>query len=210
MSLEEAYGLQREVTAICSPASAGGIKAGVTSPQAQAYFELDHALIGNLYADGRRASGCAIPHLEGRIIECEAAVFVDAQGAPQKIAPAIELVFLKFGQQSDMTVPNMVACNLGADLYIVGEPRPWSPSYGDVDITLRHDGVVKHQARLSDALDGPEAAAKWMCQEAQLRQLPVTNDTLLMAGACGAPLQASVGHYVADFGALGGVEFELV
>ena len=39
-SLEQAYELQHSVTARISPGGAGGVKLGVTNPQAQAFFRL--------------------------------------------------------------------------------------------------------------------------------------------------------------------------
>ena len=93
-TLEEAYRLQHEVTRRRASGGIGGIKAGVTAPALQKFFEIDHPLIGRLYEDARLASGCTIPFVEGRKLECEVAIIVDGEGVPRAIAPAIEIVLL--------------------------------------------------------------------------------------------------------------------
>jgi len=97
-SLDEAYLLQRQVVELRARGAIGGIKAGVTAPALQGFFGVDHALLGRLYADSRLASGCTIPYLAGRNLECEFAVVVDGQGRPRAVAPAIEIVLLQFAR----------------------------------------------------------------------------------------------------------------
>lgn len=209
LSLDDAYALQHQVTQARTGGQIGGVKAGVTAPMVQAYFKLDHALIGSLYADGRHSTGCSLTYLEGRAIECEVAIIVDEDGRPKSVAPAIEIVFVKFSQQADMTAPNLVACNLGADLYIVGDPVPWDPAFNATKVVLTCGDETVNEADMTDALGGPESAANWMWKEVRARDFPLSGGTLLLAGACGTVVPAKPGHYAADFGALGKIEFEI-
>lgn len=209
LSLEEAYALQHQVSQARTGGQIGGVKAGVTSPKVQAYFKLDHALIGSLCADARQSNGCSLAHLEGRAVECEVALIVDEEGRLKSIAPAIEIVFVKFSQQSDMTAPNLVACNLGAGLYIVGDPVPWDPALSATKVVLTCGEETLNEADMTDALGGPQSAAGWMLKEAQARDFSCGGDTLLLAGACGTVVPAKPGQYDADFGALGKIEFEI-
>ena len=209
-SLEQAYELQHAVTRLRCPDDWRGIKAGVTAPGAQQFFGVDQALIASLYGDGRQQDGCRLPFIDGRMLECEVAVIVDADGTPQAIAPAIEIVLVQFARPEDMTAPNLVLSNLGADGYILGDFQDWSPPYSDTTFTLRcHDEVI-NQAQMSESLGGPESAVPWIVQEATARGFSLGDETLLLTGACGKVVPAKVGEYSADFGPLGRIGFEIL
>jgi len=210
MTLEEAYVLQHEVTSIRSPAGTGGIKAGVTAPPAQKFLGLSHALIGSLYADARLASGCVLDHLPGRMIECELAILADRQGNPLAVAPAIEFVFLKFADPKDMTLGGLVASNLGAELFLVGDMVPWEEYHQNLSVELARDGTVVNRAQMNDSLGDPQTAAKWMRSEALAREFTLDETVLFLAGACGAVVPADRGAYIADYGDLGKIDFEIV
>ena len=73
ISLDQAYELQHRVTQIRSPEGAAGIKAGVTDPKVQGFFNLDHALLASLYGGTQMSSGADLSYVEGRLIETEVA-----------------------------------------------------------------------------------------------------------------------------------------
>ena len=208
-SLEEAYALQVAVTEKRATNGIGGIKAGVTAEPVQQLFGLNHALIASLYEDSKYENNAKLPFLEGRGVECEVAVIIDADGRPQQIAPAIELVYVKFAQPEDMSVENLVVINLGADAYIVGDFQPWQPEFNDLQATLFFGDEVVNQANMSDAIGGPESASKWMWQEAAVRGLNAGEGTLLLTGACGQVVPGNSGSYRADYGPLGDIVFEI-
>jgi 2-keto-4-pentenoate hydratase len=210
LSLEQAYELQHAVTRLRCPDDWGGIKAGVTAPGAQQFFGVDQALIASLYGDGRQSDGCQLPFIKGRMLECELAVIVDADGNPQAIAPAIEIVLVQFSRPEDMTASNLVLSNLGADGYILGDFRDWSPPYDDFAIRLSCSGEVINQAQISDSLGGPESAVPWIVREATARGFSLGEGTLLLTGACGKVVPAEAGDYSADFGTLGSISFEIL
>ena len=207
--LTAAYALQHQVTALISTQGVGGVKLGVTNPQAQAFFGIDHALLGGLYGDGRLGSGAAIQQLEGRGLETEFAVLVDGDGQPMAIAPAIEIVFVSFSRKSDMTAPNLVVGNLGADLFLVGDFLPWDSLHSDVTATLSRNGEVVNEASMNEALGGPTAALPWVWEEMKIRGYPRQEDTLIMMGACGGVVPAEIGNYQADYGPMGTLQFTI-
>lgn len=209
LTLQAAYELQHKVTELLAPGGNGGIKAGVTAAPVQAYFNLDHALIASLYPVNRTESGCALPYIEGRGIECEVAIKLDANGRPKAIAPAIEIVFVKFSDQSDLTAANLVASNLGADAYILGEFRPWSDTFAGLKAELKRGIETVSQADMNDAIGGPETATAWIVGEAKKRGFVCGDDTLLMTGACGPLIPAERGEYTMSIDGLGEVEFEV-
>lgn len=206
LSLDDAYQLQHRVTAIRSPGQTGGVKAGVTAAAAQKFFGLDHALIASLYSDSLVSSGSTLSHVEGRQIESELALKLNSDGEPVAIAPALEIVAVRFADSKQLTASNLVACNLGADLYVVGEFLPWDEAFNNTSMVLRKNNDVVNEASMSDALGGPLTGAKWIHQEALSRGFSLDNETIFMMGACGAVVPAESGRYVGEYGSLGTVE----
>lgn len=209
LNLSEAYALQHQVVAQRSPEGVGGIKVGVTTQAAQQFFGLEHALLGSLYAGARLASGAHLPYIEGRSLEIEYAVMVDAEGQPKAIAPAIEVVYVRFARKADMRAENLVLCNLGADLIIVGEFLPWDTAHPQVQAKMQRDSEDIGEADMNDALGGPAQALPWVLSEVAQRGHRLDADTLIMMGACGPVLPAQRGEYHVDYGAMGSLHFSI-
>lgn len=207
--LDDAYKSQHQTTMLRSPEGSGGIKLGVTTKAAQDFLKLDHALLGSLYADSRLESGCTIPFLEGRSLETEFAVIIDGSGHPKLIAPAIEIVCVKFSRPADMSASSLVLSNLGADLFLVGEFLPWESPHREASAILRHGDTVVNEASMNDALGGPAEALPWVYGEASARGYAIADETLIMMGACGSVVPAERGIYSADFGLMGKVSFTI-
>lgn len=209
VSLSEAYVLQHDVTRTVTGAKVAGVKAGVTAPAAQQFFSLDHALLGSIYEHGRLEQNSVIDFVAGRIVECELAVLIDQDGQPISVAPAIEFVRVNFERPEDMTAANLVLCNLGAEGFLVGDFLPWDKASEDLSVSLWRGSDVVNQADMSDAIGGPVHAAPWMYTEAIKRGFPLSGNTLLLTGACGTVVPAEKGQYLAEYGPLGKVEFEV-
>ena len=207
LSLEGAYALQKEVVAAVAGGAVAGLKAGMTAAAGQQAFGLTHPLIGSLYESGRLSSGAIFPSAPGVSLECEIGIVVDGDGAPKSAGPVIEVPRMAFADEADRNGPNLIACNIAADRYIAGEQQPLRDSYGDVQITLTRDGEEVCSAPASDALGGPQAALAWMLNEARERGLEIEDGMLLITGACGGIHPAEPGHYVADYGDFGSIEF---
>ena len=207
LSLDDAYALQKEVVAAVADSDVAGLKAGMTAPAGQQAFGLTHPLIGSLYGAGRLEPGATFASGPGVSLECEIGIVVDASGQPKTAGPVIEVPRMAFADEADRNGANLTACNIAADRYIVGEQQPLRDSYGDVQITLTRDGETVASAPASDALGGPQAALAWMLGEARARGLAIAEDMLLITGACGGIHPAQPGHYVADYGDLGRIEF---
>jgi len=207
LSLEDAYALQKEVVAAVTDGAVAGLKAGMTAAAGQQAFGLTHPLIGSLYEAGRLAPGTKFPSAPGVSLECEIGLVVDADGAPKTAGPVIEVPRMAFADEEDRTGANLTACNISADRYIVGEQQPLRDAYGDIQITLTRDGDEVCSAPASDAMGGPQAALAWMLNEARVRSLRIADGMLLITGACGGIHPAQPGHYVADYGDFGKIEF---
>lgn len=207
--LPQAYALQHQVTQLRSPAGRGGIKLGVTTQAAQAYFGIDHPLVGSLYEDARLGPESSIPYLEGRNLETEFAILVDKEGQPKAIAPAIEIVYVSFSRKKDMSASSLVLCNLGADLFVVGDFLPWNAPHQDVTGVLSRNGDAVNSASMNDALEGPARALPWVWTEIQRRGYKPDGETLIMMGACGSVVPAEKGDYRADYGEMGALGFSI-
>jgi 2-keto-4-pentenoate hydratase len=210
LDLDTAYELQHQVAALVAPDGAAGIKAGVTAPALQQNFGLDHALLGTLYAGSILNSEAVLQQVDGLMLECELAVLAGADGALLAVAPAIEVVGVRFARREDATAANLILCNLGADRCIVGEWQAWPTSSEQINVSLSHDGAVVNHASVTAAFGQPQHAAAWIWQEKTRRGFSTGNETLLMTGACGKVVPAQAGEYVADFGALGTLTFSVV
>ena len=207
LDLNAAYDLQKQVVAAVAGSAIAGLKAGMTAAAGQQAFGLTHPLIGSLYVHGRCAPGITFESGPGVSLECEIGIVVDGDGAPKSAGPVIEVPRMAFADAEDRTGANLTACNIAADRYIVGEQQPLRDVYGDITITLTRDGEQVTAAPATDALGGPQAALAWMLNEARTRGLAIEDDMLLITGACGGIHPAQPGHYVADYGSLGSIEF---
>lgn len=210
LDLATAYQLQHMVTQYRSPNGVSGIKAGVTAKPVQKHFGLDGALLASLYDDAMLASGATLDYVEGRLLESEVALQIDPNsGEPIAIAPAFEIVAVRFASPEQMSAANLVACNLGADRYVVGEFIPWQAEFNDIALTLKRDGEVVNQTVISDALDGPLPGAKWLAIEAAQRGFALSDTFTYMMGACGKTLPLETGSYQADYGPLGSLALQI-
>ena len=187
-----------------------GLKAGLTNSQGQQLFGIEHALLGHLYKAGRLAPGAQIAHKPKLAIECEIGIVVDAGGKPKSLGPAIELVYLDFAKAEDMTAVNLAAANLGAYWFIQGPQQDWGGDFSNVTVTLTRDGEQVTQAPITEALGGPEPALTWMNGEAERLGVQFQDGMFLMTGSCGGIIPSAPGSYVADYGPLGSVAFDIV
>lgn len=207
LDLEAAYDIQKSLVAEVAGADVSGLKAGMTAAAGQKAFGLTHPLIGSLYAAGRLEPGTSFASAPGVSLECEIGVIVDAGGNAKSAGPVIEVPRMAWGDPADATGMNLTACNIAADRYIVGAQQDYREDYSDVEVTLTRDGETVTSASATDALGGPHAALAWMLEEAEKRGLGLADGMLLITGACGGIHPAEPGHYVADYGNLGKIEF---
>ena len=58
-------------------------------------------------------------------------------------------------------------------------------------------------------MDGQWQALRWLINQTVAKGYTITPDHILLSGAIGAAHPGKPGHYVAEFGAAGRVEFQL-
>ena len=210
LALDDAYAIQKQVVDRIADGPVAGWKAGMTAPAGQAAFGLTHPLIGFLYQWGQLNSGASIDGCTGLKLECEIGIVVDGDGNAKSAGPVIEVPRMAWSSPDDAKGSNLTATNIAADRFIVGHQQPMRDDYEQLEVTLTRNGdEVVCQAPLSDALGGPKAALAWMLEEAQKREMSLDDDMLLITGACGGIHDAEPGSYVADYGPLGSIEFNI-
>lgn len=209
LTVAEAYEIQHRVVANIEGDTIIGLKAGLTSAASQGSFRVPHPILGRLFVSGQLFSGTTLPTIPGRFLECEIGICLDASGNPSSVCPVIELPRIAFGLSTDVTGPNLIACNVAADSYVLGDCVESPTSFADRSVELKRDGKTLYQAKLTEPLGGPSESLAWMLNESQSRGISIPNEALMLTGACGGIHPASPGSYVADYGSLGRVEFEI-
>lgn len=209
LTVAEAYEIQHRVVANIEGDSMIGLKAGLTSAGSQESFGIPHPILGRLFASGRLFSGATLPTIPGRFLECEIGICLDESGSPSSVCPVIELPRIAFELSTDTTGPNLIASNVAADRYVLGECVEFPISFVDRYVELKRDGKPLYQAKLTEPLGGPWESLAWMLNESQTLGFSIPNEALMLTGACGGIHPASPGSYVADYGSLGSVEFEI-
>ena len=120
LTLKEAYSVQQQLSRQRNGSKVSGLKAGLSGSAVQEHFGLTEGVIGSLYHDGALDSGCTIEAVDGLVFECEIGVVVDASGQPIFVMPVVEIAYLKYSETDDLSAANIIAANVGADLYICG------------------------------------------------------------------------------------------
>ncbi len=209
LSVTDAYKVQHQVTVNLGIDLIVGIKAGLTSKGSQEAFGIAHPVLGRIFESGRLFSETSFVTIQGGCLECEIGVCIDASGAPISLCPVIELPRFAFNEPTDAIGPNLIASNVAADRYIIGDCMEIPKSFAARSVTLRRDGEVLFSASLSEPLGGPMNSLTWMLAEANVREISIPTEALMLTGACGGIHPALPGTYVADYGSLGIIEFEI-
>lgn len=218
--LEAAYALQREfVDARMGADAIGGFKAGMTNAAAQKNFSLDGAVVAVLFASGALESGAQLDgsSLQGLVVETEVGYVLgsdidapvesdeDLPGLLEAIMPVIELPCPSFTERAsglDFVVNNIVARH-----HIPGTPSAPSIDPNEITVSLSRGGDVINQGKGTDAMGNQWSALRWLINEALARGYAPKAGHLLITGSLGPMLPAEAGHYVADYGDLGQLEF---
>lgn len=209
LTVAAAYEIQHEVIVNLGVDSIVGVKAGLTSKGSQESFGIAHPVLGRIFESGRMFSRSTFETTSGAFLECEIGVCVDASGNPISLCPVIEVPRFAFKEPADAIGPSLIASNVAADRYVVGECLEIPKSFAARTVTLIRDGEILCSANLSEPLGGPMHSFAWMLAEANAREISIPSEALMLTGACGGIHPALPGTYVADYGSLGNIEFEI-
>ena len=213
ITVEDAYAALPHLVKRVTGDRPGGLKAGVTNTDIQAFLGLEEALLGMLYDSSAANDGLELPFIEGRKVECEMGIRLNADGSPLSVGPAVELVNIDFSAPDDLTAANLVLCNMGTDRFILGNMTPWDQFdfslLTHVDITVIQDGKTRLTTSPLDSLGGPQSALDWCVNKSATLKLPITQNCVLLTGTCGVALPGEPGNYEVNYGALGSIKFSI-
>ena len=215
LTITSAYEVQtRSVRAKLRGASPAGFKAGLTSAPAQARFKTNDAVAGVLFKEGalKSTDTLRLSEVPGLFIEVEIAMRIGTPIDKQLpnveslrahidgIAPAIELPNLHYAQMDALDAVDIVATNVAASNYIVGEflsPRQRDPNA--IDIRLTCNDKETFTGKGSDSLGDQWRAALWLVNKTVEQGWKLERGQVLLTGALGRMLPAATGHCVASY-----------
>lgn len=226
LTIATAYRVQtRVVRRELGDAQPAGFKAGLTSAPSQARFGAAQPVAGVLASGGRRASGATLRLTDwpGLNMETEVAFRV---GAPIRqridevadlrrhidgIAPAVELPALHFATPAELNAVDIVATNVGAAMYVVGDfvgPELRDPNTATPRLLCNGNEINRGQAR--EALGDQWQAALWLVNTMIAQGWTFESGQILLTGALGKMLPAVPGDCSAEYGNWGTITFHIV
>ncbi len=217
--LDAAYGLQRSFVDARTDDSIAGFKAGMTNAAAQKNFGLDDAVVAVLFASGALESGEEIDlsTLQGLVVETEVGYVLGSDitrpiesedelpGMLAAIMPVIELPCPSFAERASGL--DFVANNIVARHHVPGSASAPTIDPNAITVSLSRDGEVINQGTGTDAMGNQWSALRWLLNEVLARGYAPKSGHLLITGSLGPMLAVEAGHYVADYGDLGTLEF---
>ncbi len=218
LSLDDAYDVQHQFVALRQEPIAG-FKAALTAPQAQQLMGVDVPIVGVLFASGDFSSDHPVKPNKQSLLETEIGF-----RASQDIANAVTednvfehvsgcLPMIEIASPNLATKPNgidLVATNSASYGYIIGAESSLTPAELDqLSVSLEQDGEVLQQGTAKEVLGGQRQALTWLINQTLQRGYTITAGHLFMTGAIGGMQPAKPGSYLARFGALGNIEFEI-
>jgi len=225
LDFETAYSVQKSyVEQRLKEDEVAGYKAGATSEAAQKSFGFDGPAAAVLLASGmkrgspvieisqfhRLAMETEIGFLVGKAITGFFENVSELQEYIRGVLPAIELPDLGFEDMENLKGVDMIAANVAAAQFIAGKEKSFTGlELKDVSTTLTLDGEVINEGKGSDALGDPWKALMWTANKTLDQGWRIEPGHIIITGALGKVIPGKTGKYVADFGELGEISFEV-
>lgn len=226
-TLEDAYAAQKRlVRRRLNDLTLAGFKGGVISEAAQQRLGIDRPLTGVLFQEGQLNAEdrpvVEIPDDLGLVIETEIGYIVSvdigyhvltaeqAKGAAQAVVPVIELPLDYSPRAGTGTAADMVAMNMGSSKFIIGNrTHPDEVDPDAVAITLKREGRTLHETTGATAKGGQWENLRTIINQLVDQGYTLRQGSVIISGALGTVHPGEPGHYRADYGELGVIEFEL-
>ncbi len=231
-TLPDAFAAQRRIvrTELARGAEIAGYKGAFASAAAQQSAHLDGPLHGVLFKSGRidatSSTPTVVPLEPNRplYIETELGFIIatdigaqlttprQALTTIEAVVPVIELpVNLAAITEGAFAPADLVAGNGGSDRYLVG-PAVSPQELGDLDalpITLRRGDELLHESTGGIVARGTAQHLMTLINQIIAQGRILHRGDLILTGALPRPHPSQPGHYTADFGPLGRIDFEL-
>jgi 2-keto-4-pentenoate hydratase len=201
-----------------------GFKAGLTAEVSWKRFGLKGPAAGVLFASGKRKGNSIIDKTAFKTLMMEVEIgFVIGKSVnhPLKdtselkdhtgeVVPVIELPELGFTDLQKLKGPDIIAANIGAAMFIVGEKQKINNlDLNALQITLKRDGEVINRGIGTDTLGGQWKTALWLVNTMVNQGWKLEPGHIIITGALGRMVPGKPGNYIADYGSLGTVIFKI-
>src|SRR3989304_6872716 len=225
LHVETAYLVQRAyVKRKLSDDQIAGFKAGLTSSEIQKKFCVTFPVSGVLFGSGKKLNSPMIDKSIFKVpmIETEIGFLVgkpithslknvsDLYEAIQAVLPVVELPDLGFTDLKKVKVADIIAANVSSSQFIVGnEKDAMSLDLNNITVTLSLNGQIVNQGKGRDALGDQWKAALWLLNAITKQGRKIEPGYILITGVLGKMIPRKEGKYIADYGELGKIEFEI-
>ena len=221
-----AYKVQKEyVTKRLQGDTVAGFKAGLTTAAGQKKFGVSGPVAGVLYGSGKLtgspviySQGFAALMVEteiafqaGRAITTPVKSVAELKRAFRSALPSIELPDMNFVTMKGFRGVDLIAANVSAAGFIAGNKTAIRPTFDPnaCDVTLTRNGEKVNTGKGRDALGDQWEALRWLVNTSIANGWTVKPGDIFMTGALGNMIPGKPGKYVADFGKLGKIAFEI-
>lgn len=223
LNIESAYRVQKEfVVRILATDRIGGFKVGLDSLAGQKRFSL-LAPIGGVLPDSgkhdrsfpvnsslfrRLALETELAFEVGRSIERPIRDVASLRERIRALMPAIELPEMGFADMKHLKGVDIISANAGAAGYILGERlQAGTGSIERFSVILSRNG--QRVNRWVGTMESRWKSALWLVNKMVSLGWRIEPGHILMTGALGKILAGKPGKYVADFGKVGRISFEI-
>jgi 2-keto-4-pentenoate hydratase len=225
LDVETAYMVQNAyVEQRLTKDSIAGFKGGLTTEVSWKRFGLNGPAAGVLFASGKRNSNSIIDKTTFKTLMMEIEIgFVigktishplkdtaELKDHTWEVVPVIELPELGFTAMQKLKGPDIIAANIGAAQFIVGEKQEIKNlDLNALQVTLKRNGEVINRGKGADALAGQWEAALWLVNTMIKQGWKIDPGHMIITGALGRMLPGKPGNYTADYGSLGTITFKI-
>lgn len=226
LSTEQAYQIQTmAVKRRLGNISPAGFKAGLTSNSSQQKFGVTSAVAGVLMPGGLIAAEedrFVVSSQTYNTLMMEAELGFRLNVAVKqpitdiaslklmvaKVLPVVELPDLSFDKPDLLKGVDIIANNVVAKRYITGvEILLAGQDLNDLGIEVHKGGDLLLEGDSSDAMGDQWQALLWLVNQTVANGWEIEPGQLLITGAIGRMLPASIGFYQVSYGALGHIDF---
>ncbi|MHC1761488.1 MAG: 2-keto-4-pentenoate hydratase [Negativicutes bacterium] len=226
LTAESAYQVQKAYIGmkLAGGDKIAGFKGGLTAAGVQKRFGMKAPVTGVLLESGKLTGNPVLERSRygALMLESEVAFIIgepiretvmDVASLRPKIRallPSIEVPDLGVTDMKQLKASDLIACNVSARQFILGQPvDPDSVDPNEVQMTLYHNGMAISSGSGADALGDQWNAALWLVNSMLEQGYTIEPGQVLMTGALGAMLPGKPGNYVAEFGSIGRIQFEV-
>lgn len=224
-SVEDGYQVQSLLAQLAGN-DVRGWKVTALSSEQQRGYSASRPVAGALLAPYVHAAPArlSLARFVAPLLECEVACVLgkdlparaqrygreDIEAAIEAVVPAMEIADCRW--PSDAPDLLKLADSMGNGAFIVGRPlRQWRTlDLSDLAITLMHEGSEAERGSSARILGNPLLAVMALANAQPLPAGGLKRGQIVTTGTCTTPIPPRPGHYLADYGALGGLSLVIV